>query len=733
MPYIGNTIRAADDYRLIDDISSSFNGSTTSFALQVAGSAPVPFPKSPQQVLISVNGVIQEPDPSGSSGFNLVGTNIVFSSAPTGGHAFFGIIYATADYLNAGGNFPAGSLGAPSITFIGDENTGLYRKGGGSIGFVADATEIANTDSNGLTISSGNLILPDSIIHNGDSDTKIRFPSANQISFETNGSEGVRIDGGGNLLIGTAAARTFGGGVYAHLQLEGTTQQGSQFTVTRNSNDSFAPNISLVKTRGTSDGAVTTVQDNDSLGTIQFRGADGTDVFAVAASITGEVDGSPSDGTDMPGALVFGTTADGAASPTERLRIGAAGQIGIAGTNYGTSGQVLTSGGSGGAISWSTVTGTTINNNADNRIITGSGTANTLNGESSITYDGTKILNISSSAGGFFQGTDTDGGVGLVEMGAGNVALQADTGNAIADSKIHFFVDGSEKMVIQDDGDFYFNNNIGFKGSSNAIRTNIVSTQILAGTNSSITTNRDTAGKITIRAGDADSTSIDDDNTAIKIYPAANRSASAGTKYGGISWNHLDPVVYTSTQYTGSSCWLGASIHDTVGQERDNFEIVMNDQTGNGTHPNKSGFRLSPEGYHSFPNTPVFIGEGSNYTQNTDNSTYSDVIPHFDLTIRGISRSGAELTVPEDGIYHFSITYLFHPNNESQYMTSRIVVNGSQAGDIIQGGGNATGHSHRCFTKLLSLSASDVVKFQFKTATGEVHGGQVNWAFYKVA
>jgi hypothetical protein len=46
MPYIGNTIRAADDYRLIDDISSGFNGNETSFALQVAGSAPVPFPLS---------------------------------------------------------------------------------------------------------------------------------------------------------------------------------------------------------------------------------------------------------------------------------------------------------------------------------------------------------------------------------------------------------------------------------------------------------------------------------------------------------------------------------------------------------------------------------------------------------------------------------------------------------------------------------------------------------------
>ncbi len=201
MPYIGNTIRAADDYRLIDDISSSFNGSTTSFALQVAGSAPVPFPKSPQQVLISVNGVIQEPDPSGSSGFNLVGTNIVFSSAPTNGHAFFGIIYATADYLNAGGNFPAGSLGAPSITFIGDENTGLYRKGGGSIGFVADATEIANTDSNGLTISSGNLIIPDSIIHGGDTNTKIRFPSTDTFTVEVGGTERLRVASTGNLVI----------------------------------------------------------------------------------------------------------------------------------------------------------------------------------------------------------------------------------------------------------------------------------------------------------------------------------------------------------------------------------------------------------------------------------------------------------------------------------------------------------------------------------------------------
>ena len=252
MPYIGNTIRAADDYRLIDDISSGFNGSTTSFALQVAGSAPVPFPKSPQQVLISVNGVIQEPDPTGASGFNLVGTNIVFSSAPTNGHAFFGIIYATADYLNAGGNFPAGSLGAPSITFIGDENTGLFRKSGGSVGFVSDATEIANFDSNGITISSGNLIIPDSIIHAGDSNTKIRFSGADTFSVETAGNEAFKVDSSGHILPGAdsqfnigANATRFANGYFDTLYGNGANLTGINTDLVSDTSPQLGGNLDI--------------------------------------------------------------------------------------------------------------------------------------------------------------------------------------------------------------------------------------------------------------------------------------------------------------------------------------------------------------------------------------------------------------------------------------------------------------------------------------------------------
>jgi len=96
--------------------------------------------------------------------------------------------------------------------------------------------------------------------------------------------------------------------------------------------------------------------------------------------------------------------------------------------NGGTpsSGQVLTADGSGEGY-WAASSGTTINSNADNRIITGSGTANTLNGESSLTFDGTK-LSVSTGATVFTNGNIAAGivtatsfvgdGSGLTGVGA---------------------------------------------------------------------------------------------------------------------------------------------------------------------------------------------------------------------------------------------------------------------------------------------------------------------------
>jgi hypothetical protein len=60
----------------------------------------------------------------------------------------------------------------------------------------------------------------------------------------------------------------------------------------------------------------------------------------------------------------------------ERLRIADAGQIGIGGANYGTSGQVLTSGGSGAAPSWTAASSHTLLGT----VATTSGSSATLSG-----------------------------------------------------------------------------------------------------------------------------------------------------------------------------------------------------------------------------------------------------------------------------------------------------------------------------------------------------------------
>jgi hypothetical protein len=117
-----------------------------------------------------------------------------------------------------------------------------------------------------------------------------------------------------------------------------------------NRNKTNDPNASYVVFDKDRAGAI--VQSGDALGAIVWRSFDGTS-YLQSSGIIGYSDGTP--GTnDVPGRLSFLTTADGAAAPTERLRISNTGAFGLSGANYGTSGQVLTSGGSGAAPSWST-------------------------------------------------------------------------------------------------------------------------------------------------------------------------------------------------------------------------------------------------------------------------------------------------------------------------------------------------------------------------------------------
>ena len=89
MPYIGNSPANIGNYQVVDDISPTFNGVLTSFAL-TALTLPINPAKS-GQLLVNVNGVLQEPDDTGTDGFLVSGSNIVFSSAPAAGATFWAV------------------------------------------------------------------------------------------------------------------------------------------------------------------------------------------------------------------------------------------------------------------------------------------------------------------------------------------------------------------------------------------------------------------------------------------------------------------------------------------------------------------------------------------------------------------------------------------------------------------------------------------------------------------
>jgi hypothetical protein len=240
-----------------------------------------------------------------------------------------GVVTATTFSGNA-----TGLSGEPVIVIdsvrASDESTFL---GGLKVTGVTTSTTFSGNITGTAATFSGGVSIADSIFHTGDTDTAIRFPAADTFTVETAGSEALRVDSSGRLLVGTNTSQSVG---FVHnVQVEGTDASSSSFSLLRNSDNAFAPQINFGKTRGTSTGSNTVVQDDDSLGQLNFRGGDGTDKATSGARIEASVDGTPGS-NDMPGRLTFHTTADGDAGVTERLRINSSGDVIVNGAATGS-------------------------------------------------------------------------------------------------------------------------------------------------------------------------------------------------------------------------------------------------------------------------------------------------------------------------------------------------------------------------------------------------------------
>ena len=137
------------------------------------------------------------------------------------------------------------------------------------------------------------------------------------------GSERLRIDSSGRLLVGTTETSSNQSGA---LNVFGTDGNTAFASIRRGSNNASGPRLALCKSRNTTDGAASGLLSNgDILGTIHFYGND-SQGFEEGAAIAANIDGTPGS-NDLPTRLTFSTTPDGSDTKVERLRIDSAGRV----------------------------------------------------------------------------------------------------------------------------------------------------------------------------------------------------------------------------------------------------------------------------------------------------------------------------------------------------------------------------------------------------------------------
>ena len=304
--------------------------------------------------------VWNQTDGGGSPLLNLYGSTpaagayIYLSPATgTGGNSdFLGGVYCNARTSTGAesiaGTFEWNALDATNGSY--DSYFLLYWvTASGLTGVTGTGNSFAPTATNSVSLGSSSLAWSDLFLASG---AVIDF-NAGDVTI-THSADLLAI-GGGSVVIGATSVPLTSGSAGAGLAVAGTTAATAGFSASRWSANGNSPAWTLAKSRGAAVGTHTIVQNGDKLGELRFEGSDGTQ-FIQGISILGVVDGTP--GTnDMPTYLSLQTTNDGAAFPTEKLRITAAGNtqpgadntysLGVSGTAW--SDLFL---GSGAQIDW---------------------------------------------------------------------------------------------------------------------------------------------------------------------------------------------------------------------------------------------------------------------------------------------------------------------------------------------------------------------------------------------
>jgi hypothetical protein len=351
--YVGNQ-PARGQWRKLSDISSTFDGVITTFTTSVPPGTSQYFVTagSASQLLISLGGVIQEPDVD----YTVSTNSVTFTTPPTSGLSFFGVL--CGDALNAGVpsdgsvttsklagglsvGLTGGSVSTPSLFFTGDDNTGVFSAGADQLNIATNGVERVEFGTSEVVFNDGGANYDFRI--EGDTNTNLFFvdASAEAVGIGTTSvDELLHVEGSASGGTISAKIQNNVGAASSDAALKLTTNSdtwqltskydGAAFALSNGAGEKLRVDTSgrlLVGTSSTSATAAavlqgasgdpcniylqrptTTPADGNSLGQIFFADSGG----GAGARILAQRDGGTwTSGSSHPGRLVFSTTADG--------------------------------------------------------------------------------------------------------------------------------------------------------------------------------------------------------------------------------------------------------------------------------------------------------------------------------------------------------------------------------------------------------------------------------------
>ena len=305
--------------------------------------------------------------------------------------------------------------------------------------------------------------------------------------------------------------------------------------------------------------ALTDINANDVLGKIDFQApleAGGTDAIAIAASIQAVAQATFTSSVNSTDLLFM--TGDSEAA-TEKFRMTSQGELGVGGANYGSSGDVLTSGGAGSAPSWATPTTGDITGVTAGVGLSGGGSS----GSVTVTLDLSELSSVTPANGDSLATIDSDGSTeqlttvaNLATLFAGDgltasssvmaLDLTSNGGLEISSNKLQVATGISQYDVAQfaasvADDDFLRIDGTAVEGRSASEVLSDISAAPAAGDSNIVTTGALDSGSITSGFGAIDNGTSNIRTATITAETAVVPDAASGATLGttSLEWGHV--------------------------------------------------------------------------------------------------------------------------------------------------------------------------------------------------